>query len=408
MRVSIIRALGAGLATAMLAACPGGDNPLCPKSDFDPATGHVSDFGADEAAAKVETFFEATADMVVQVNAVESKLLAACTDIALDLGVPQAELTPANPGAPGAAVQTACQRAAQEIRTTIEQNLPAQAVLTVVYTPAQCGVDVDLYADCVAECEVMASGSVNVTCEPGHLYGTCSGTCMGSCSGTCSAGCEGTCSGTCTGTCSGTCYGQCNGTCSAMNGQGECVGTCSGTCTGTCDATCTGSCSAECSGACSGSCQGECRGSCDVDFQAPRCDGEVMVEASAECRSACDAELEWNVTCTDPVVSVELFVDVTPAQQEKLDALAATLEVNLPAILQIAVDDGVRLTAAADAFVQSLQGLDSVVDAGARAAACTVTAVDAAIAAAARIDVSVMVSIEVTASVQAEGMAGGP
>jgi modification target Cys-rich repeat protein len=412
MRVSILHlaprsvlVISSLLGTVALAAgCLGADNPLCPKTDFDPDTGFVSDFGAGVAAAKVETFLSATGHMVLEVNDLETKLKAACTAIATDLGVPATELVPSNPSAPGAAVKTACQRAALEIRTILQDNLPSQAQLTVVYTPAQCGIDVDAYADCVGRCEVKASADVTVTCEPGRLYGTCSGTCSGSCSGSCSGGCEGTCSGTCTGSCSGTCYGQCEGTCTQKNAQGECVGTCTGTCTGTCSSTCSGQCNAECNGQCSAMCTGECRGECSVDFQAPRCDGDVEVTASAECQAACDADLEWSVTCTDPVVSAEIYADVTPAQKQKLTTLAATLEAHLPVVLQIAVDNGARLTASADAFVDSLRGLDSVVDAGAKAAACTVSAVDAALAAAARIDVSVMVSIEVTASVDAMGM----
>ncbi len=404
------RFIGLALALAGLstASC-NGESPLCTSSDFNAATGVIADFGTDGPAAKVEAFLSATSSLVIEINDVESELLAACTAIATDLGVPASELAPADPNLPGARVQAACHRAAEEIRATIEANVPAQATLTLVVTPAVCGVDIDAYASCIGECEVDVTGEVAVTCEPGKLYGTCSGSCSGSCRGSCDASCEGTCSGSCTGSCTGSCYGDCSAGCSATNDQGECVGTCTGTCTGTCDGTCTGTCNATCDGACEGECQGECQGDCSVEFQQPRCDGTVEVEASAECEAACEADVSFEVECSEPEVVVELAADVTAAQLAELETLYATLEANLPVVLRISVAGTERLTVAADAFVTSLEGAGDALDAGAKAAACTLRAISAAIDASARINVSVMATVEISGSAGAEGMAStGP
>jgi hypothetical protein len=145
-----------------------------------------------------------------------------------------------------------------------------------------------------------------------------------------------------------------------------------------------------------------------VEFVEPRCDGQVEAQVSAECQSACDADVSFNVDCQPGEVTVELAADVTPAQQAQLDALFATLHTNLPTILEVSGAGAGRLKTASEAFVASLRGVGDVVDAGAKAAACTVRALDAAIAASARIDVNVMASFEVNGALSAQGMAGAP
>jgi hypothetical protein len=393
--------VGLGIALASLAGCNATDSLTCGPADFDAEAGVVGDFGSDMNAAKVEAFLHASSSLVIEVADVETRLRGACAAIATDLGVAAGDVS-------GADVAAACHLAAEKIRTTIETNVPSQATLSLAVTPTVCGVSVDAYADCVAKCEVTASGSVDVTCTGGTLYGECSGSCSGTCSGSCSAGCMGSCAATCTGTCSGNCFGTCNGTCSQTNAAGECVGQCTGTCTGTCAGQCTGSCSGSCDGLCEGSCEGECHGSCSVEFVEPRCDGQVEAQASAECQSACDADVSFNVDCQPGEVTVELAADVTPAQRAQLDALFATLHTNLPTILEVSVAGAGRLKTASEAFVASRRGVGEVVVAGATAAACTVRALDAAIAASARIDVNVMASFEVNGALSAQGMAGAP
>src|SRR5687768_11345154 len=104
-----------------------GESLLCSSSQFNPEGGVVGDFGAGSAAAKIEAFLSASSALVIEVDDVETRLTAACTAIASDLGVPASELEPIDPSAPGARAQAACQRAAEEIRTTIQTNLPSQA-----------------------------------------------------------------------------------------------------------------------------------------------------------------------------------------------------------------------------------------------------------------------------------------
>jgi hypothetical protein len=109
----------------------------------------------------------------------------------------------------------------------------------------------------------------------------------------------------------------------------------------------------------------------------------LEVEASADCKSACDADVSFSVECS--------------------------LTAHYPDVLSVSVEGSARLASASDAFVASLQGLGTVVDAGARAAACTAQAVSVATQAAARVDVTVMASIEVSGSMTAQGMgSAGP
>jgi hypothetical protein len=404
---SMMRALA--LSALVLGGCPGGESldPTCTPQDFNPATGVVADFGATDPAAQFEAFLSASASLSIAANSADTRLDAACTAIATDLGVDGAELEPADPAVPGAGATAACTRAAQAITETIEQNAPLGAALTITATPARCGVDLDAYADCVAECEVDVSGMATVECEPGMLSGTCTGQCSGSCTGACSAGCEGTCSGSCTGSCSGSCHGECSGACSLMNAQGECIGTCSGTCTGTCSGTCSGDCDATCDGACTASCEGECHGECDVMFEEPRCEGMVTTMASAECMTACDTRMELEVVCTPPEVIVELLVDLTPGQEPAIDALAATLQANLPEILLVSYQATTHMVDAGARLQASVNGLGAAfADVGAKAVTCAAVAVDAVADAVAAIDACVDVTVEISVSVMATGTVG--
>jgi hypothetical protein len=119
----------------------------------------------------------------------------------------------------------------------------------------------------------------------------------------------------------------------------------------------------------------------------------VDVEASAECEAACEADARFEVECTPAEVAVALTADVPEGSQAKLDALFATLEANLPVVLEISTDGAVRLEGAASAFADAVEGVGAVVEAGARAAACTVKAVSAAASAAASIEVSVSLQL---------------
>ncbi len=386
-------ALGASLT---LAGCPeDGTTPGTCSLDFNRT--FTSNFGD----AEIDSLLEATAELNVAANAIESDVLGACNGISTDLG-----------GASATDVDTACMNASSAIDAVLAAN--AMVTLTVDVEPAVCTVSVDAYADCVAECDASFDASATPpTCSGGMLAGECMAECMGSCTleGTvdCEGSCEGSCNGTCDatirGSCTGSCTGQCEGTCAAMDGDGNCMGSCDGTCRGTCDAMvdaeCRGSCTGTCMGSCTadvtGSCEGTCTGMCSVDFVAPRCEGgDVMVMADADCQASCDADVSANATCTEPRV----FVTYTGAADagEMLTALADTLAANLPRLLA-AAERAAGIADAATRFGNSLSGaVRGAASAGLTAAACVAEAVDVEIAAAAKIDVSVSASASVEAS----------
>jgi hypothetical protein len=388
--------LGLGLA---LAGC-GEDSPLAGAcgDGFDAESGEVGDFGAGEAALKVEAFLEASAAVYGAAVDVEADVLTACTAMAGDLGIAAAELEPAGAEL---AVTAACGRLAVEIDDIIA-TLPQGVALGIAVTPPLCEIDLELAASCAAECDASITGSAEVECT-GELHGSCSGTCSGACSVEAAVDCEGECSAECSGSCSGSCYGACDGECSATDESGACVGTCAGTCTGTCTATCTGGCSGTCTAEVDATCEGECHGSCDVAWEA-ECNGEAQVEAEADCQAACETQANATATCTEPELTIVLVAPVDAADLVRVTALVATLEANYGLILQAQARLEYALAPSLEAFVDSLEGAaDAVVEAGAQAVSCMALALDAAADAALRVDASVEVTIEVSASVSASG-----
>jgi hypothetical protein len=383
-----------------LTGCPADDDPLggaC-GNGFNAENGTVGDFGAGEAAGKVEAFLHAAADVYGASIDVEADILGACTAMAGDLGIPDAELEPTGSELP---VTAACGRVSDEI-DAIVALLPTGVALGISATPPSCTVDLDIAASCAAECDVTITGDATVECM-GELHGSCSATCTGSCSVMGTVSCDAECSGSCTGSCSGTCHGACSGTCSAMDDQGNCVGTCSGTCTGSCDADCSGTCSGTCTSDVTATCEGECYGECSATWDA-QCNGEANVDANADCQAACDARANATATCTEPDVTVTGVQVPDAGDQARIDALVMTLADNYPAILQAQARIQLALAPSLDAFVDSVQGAaSSLADAGVQAAACMAVAVDVVSEAAGRIDASVSVTVEVSASVSASG-----
>lgn len=383
-----------------LTGCPADDDPLggaC-GGGFNAETGQVGDFGATEAALKVEAFLEASAALYGASVDLEADILGACSAMAADLDIPEGELEPT-----GAELEVTatCGRVAEEIDAIIA-TLPSGVALGLAITPAQCTVDLDLAASCAAECDVSIEGEAMVECT-GELHGECSATCTGSCAVEGTVACEGECSGSCTGTCSGTCHGECVGDCSVEDNEGNCVGTCSGTCTGTCDAECSGTCTGTCTADVTATCEGECYGECSATWEA-ECNGEANVEADADCKAACDARANATATCTEPEVTVTGVVVLDPADQARIDALVATLDANYPAIVQAQARIQFSLAPSLDAFVDSVEGAaTSLASVGVQAGACMAAAVDAVVEASGRIDASVTVTVEVSASVMASG-----
>lgn len=346
------------------------------------------DLGEEGFAARAEAVISAVGRLDSAANAVADDLHLACSNLATDLGV---DIPDPVEG------QTAAEASCGAVATEIEAILTEAGVsVTLTAEAPRCAVDIDAYAECAARCDVDVDVDVEIMCEPGRLYGSCSGTCTGRCDVEGSASCTGICQGSCTGSCEGTCTGSCDGTCTVTDASGRCIGECDGTCTGSCDATCTGSCEGQCEVMVEGSCEGECHGECDVEFEAPRCEGDTMVMASAECEASCEADLQVEAECTEPrvTVTVEGLEDGS-----ELANLVGAIQARWPEFLAIRA----RLEAVVDAAEElriAAQGLrDSASGVGLRAVGCLTVAADAALTAVTSIEVSVTVSVELSASV---------
>ena len=343
------------------------------------------DLGTDGPAQKAAAVIASVERLSVQADALATDLEVVCDDLAAELGI-----TPPAPMGEETQREATCNAVAAEIEAILAG---ADATVTVVYEPAVCSVSLDAYADCAAECDVDVDAMAEVTCTGGELSGSCSGQCSGSCSVEGSAECTGECSGTCSGTCTGTCTGTCEGTCSATDDEGNCVGTCDGTCMGSCSAECMGSCSGSCTAEVDGMCEGTCSGSCDVEFEAPRCDGQADVMASAECEAACDAELNADLVCTEPRVTVDVSGDSTG----RVADLARALQLHWPRFLALTA----QIEAAVSAGADVVGAVNDLGDVSATAAVCLGAAANAAADAVASLEVSVSVSVEVSASASA-------
>ena len=402
-RLHFAYAAVAALGIAMT-GCPeeGPGNILCGAA-YDPATGTVSDFGADEAALKFETFLYASSDVYRSAIEAEANILASCQGMASDLGIPVEELQPVGEEFE---VTSTCHRVAQEIEGILSADLPDGVGLGIAITPPVCSIDLDLAASCAAECDLTLEGNAEVTCT-GDLYGSCTGSCSGECTFDGTAACQGVCTATCTGTCAGTCTGGCDGTCTVVDENGNCVGECTGTCTGTCEGSCDGTCEGSCVAEVTGACEGQCRGSCDVAWEA-QCTGEADVTAEADCKAACDVRANANAVCTDPeitIIGVEV-ADVDAAA--RLAALVIALDNNLPAIIKTQAQLQTGLAPSLVAFRDSLEGsLEAATDLGTQAVACGAAALDAVATALEVVDASVTVSVEVSVSARVSGGASG-
>lgn len=369
-----------GLASLSLASCG------TMGSDIPEGCGNL---GTDGPAVRAAAVISAVGRLDAAAIAVADDLEDACRNLATDLGV-----TIPSPTADQTQSEATCGAVAAEIESILSE---AGATITLTAEAPRCSIEVDAYAECAARCDVDVTADVEVMCEPGRLYGTCSGSCSGRCDLEGDVTCAAQCQGTCEGTCSGSCTGECDGTCSLTDESGRCIGTCDGTCMGSCDATCTGSCSGTCQVDVEGSCEGECHGTCDVDFEAPRCDGEAMVMANADCQASCEADLRVDAECTEPrvTVTVEGLESGT-----RLAALVGAIQARWPEFLAVRARIEAVAQAADDLRVSANALADSASGIGARAVGCLAVAADAAVTAVTSIEVSVSVSVELSASVE--------
>ncbi len=311
-----------------------------------------ADFSSDaKASATIRAFVLASGDLSNVAQQAEAAVAGACTRMGADLGVPLEQMQPRDQSA-GARVNAACGAVDARIAAILQQGAGVQ--LRTTYTPPQCNVQANAYAQCAAQCNVNVDpGYIIATCQPGHLSGTCDGTCSGECDGSC--------------------HGSCSGACSSRNAQGQCDGQCSGTCQGRCDATC------------HASCQGTWRAPhCDVDARAP--------QAEAKCAASCKAHAEVTAQCSPPQVSV-----VATANVGDFPRLVATLNANLPTLIMTEVAYGRRIGADVDALVQVGADLPQVLgEASAHAIACMAASAEAVASARASLTVSVQASVSIS------------
>jgi hypothetical protein len=328
---------------------------------------------------------------------VADSLVDTCKDMGNELGV----------AVSGSDPKAACDPVINALRNEM-RDLRAEASLTVevAATPPRCEVSMDAYAECAASCEAeVEPGEVNLECEGGYVVGECSAQCTGECNVEVQGKCQGTCEGTCTAQCQGTCNGTCEGTCAAKNAQGECAGKCEGTCHGTCEGGCQGSCEGECWVSGKASCSGECRGGCSVDYEAPRCTGEVKPpRVSAECEASCDAQLNAEAKCEPGQVEVVVTGDVSSNIEPKLAKVRGAIRAGYAGIMATG-EKLRRLRAAGQGLVDAgaeLRGSFSGMGMQAvRAGECVSMALSAVPEALGSVSASFEVSVSMSASVSA-------
>lgn len=151
-----------------------------------------------------------------------------------------------------------------------------------------------------------------------------------------------------------------------------------------------------------GKCSGECSGGCSVDFEAPKCSGEVKPpEMSAECKANCDAEVNGKVECEPGKVTVKL--------EGAADAVAATklkaaLEKDLPALVEVTKGIAGRMDKITGNVKVALEGGEAAIKSGGAAAlkvgSCFVSSLKA------QADASVQINVSVKASASASAEAG--
>ena len=376
---------------------------LCCKEFVPGADMATVDFGVDASFKdQYAVIAQAAGDMSAAATGALADVEAACTAIATDLG---ADISSLNSSTGNARVTAACNLAAAEIAKVF----PSQIAVSI--TPAVCSASIKAQATCQGKCSGSVACDVKVhppTCAvPGKLEVSCKGTCKAEVSGG-SIDCTGKCSGSCSGECratgaSVTCNGRCDGTCEGTTDTG---GNCNGKCNGNCKVTGGGvSCEGQCNGSCNASCTAteptakfSCSGKCDGEFEPIRCTGgklEGGCTVDAQCNASCDASLQAKAECTPPSVKI-----TSNASSEKVAALFATLERNLPALLNTVQGRGKVFVDSAVALANGIGKLaENSGKLGVKGVACAGTIVEAAANASAGAPIALSAAAKVTLSV---------
>ncbi len=380
----------------------------CPKGgSISAAMNHdwAGAFGLDvKAAGKIRAGVVGALELDRFAKRLDADLKVACGNMAKDLGK----------GADFDSGSDACKAASAGL-SELRGQLGGDFSIKIETSPPSCAASIDAYGECIAECDAdIQPGSVDLECKGGELVGKCSAECTGTCYIEGQASCNGTCHGSCSANFSGSCGGDCTGKCDGKDMQG---GYCEGTCEGSCSAGGDGSCGGECGGSCdiqgSASCNGDCQGSCSVDFQAPKCTGEVVPpKASVDCKASCEAKVSADIQCKPGTVNVRTTGGLN---KEAIAKYRAVLTVHLPAVLNVAVglkDEAVRAAANVKVVVEGAQQVvvtvkNSAAETAARLSACVTAPFAAAVKAATSIQASVSVSVDVSVSASASGSASG-
>jgi hypothetical protein len=388
---------------------PGGGD-ACPVKLDDPQAIMSGSLGIDaKLEGKVKASLAAGANLQKLAVDIEADVAGACAGLAKDLGATDDEIAPKSDG-PGEKAKAACEAAATYIGKV---KAEVGGKITVKAQEPKCRASIDAMANCAATCDAnIEPGSAEVKCEGGEVSGTCEGECSGSCAVEAGAECDGSCGASCTGSCSagfsGKCGGNCDGKCDGKNTKGKCEGNCDGKCDAQAEGSCSGSCKGSCSGRCEmqgkADCKGSCSGGCSVELKAPECSGEVKPpEMSAECQANCDAELNANLECDPPSLTVTIE---GAANAEAAQKLQAAFRTHLPALFKVTLGMKGRLESVMANVEASVKGLDAVVKADASTMMKIGGCVAGAIKAQADAAVSINVSVEASASASGSASAG--
>ena len=344
-------------------------------SEFEPGTDmSASDFGGTlELKPKLTAYAQGVGEMSVLAGRSSSAVLAACRNIALDLGAdPTANASDQTPA-------TWCGKATNEIESVLSTSVAGHLELDI--TPGRCEISLVALQNCQSSCgQPCGFDSTPPQCAGGEIDATCDGTCSPLSQGE-PYDCVGSCSGSCGGQCVGSlanatsCIGICDGVCSAVPSQPGAVGIMSdGTCNGKCAGTCTSSQAFPCDGSCIGTCDDKCSfgagvegigpltcsGQCSGTKHAVSCiNGKVTggCTEDAVCQSSCNAAAQADEACVS--VDVRVAAMAVRDRDGAVALLAATVERNYPALLSVIRDQGQPMMDQCQALVDDAQALAS-------------------------------------------------
>lgn len=338
------------VAAVSVFSCAGGlggsafDTAVCPELGGGAMRGS---FTADaKANASIRAFVQAAGDLDRLAAKVEADVSGACERMGRDLDIPAAQM--------GMSTESKCAAVAAKIDAILKAG--ASVSMKANVTPPECKVSADAYAQCSGQCSAQVDpGSVVANCEPAKLSGICEGTCGG--------------------TCDGVCRGDCSGECSAKDASGKCAGKCSGTCSGKCEAT--------------------CHAKCTGTWKAPHCDVKVNApKAEADCNASCKAHADITAQCTPGRVNIQTNVNTG-----EMPKLIATLQANMPVLIQAELGYGKRIAGDIETLVRVGGEMpDAMAQAGTHALAC----IGASASSVVRAQASISVSVKASASINAK------